>query len=428
MIKALAQKFDRHPLFHTLLSLRGNPRICVYTEPLWAIPNNLYAPYATLFMFQLGVSDVQIGWILSIGMVCQAFAALLGGVLSDKFGRRPTTFIVDMLAWSLPCLIWAFSQNAAWFLAAAVINSLWQVTATSWGCLLVEDCDPKHLVHVYTWCTVAGLMAVFFAPISGVLVGRFTLIPVMRGIYTLSFFMMTAKFVLLYVYGSETERGRLRVRQTKGRSLFSLTLEYKGVLKAIFRSKPVLVALSVMVLLNITAFLTSSFFALYIVNDLGVPEGLVAAFPMVRAAVMLFFFFAVPGGGQAHFRRNMVLGLCLYMLSQVLLLLAPKGGGFAAFAALGAYILLEAMGCAIVMPRKDSLVALFVDPEERARMMGLLTVIMLVCSTPFGWIGGQLSALNRMLPFALNLLLYLGCALLILGSKAVKKQDEALGS
>ncbi|MDR2514045.1 MAG: MFS transporter [Christensenellaceae bacterium] len=426
MRKALAQGLNRHPLFQTLLALRGNPRICVFTEPLWAIPNNLYAPYATLFMFQLGVSDAQIGWILSIGMVCQAIAALLGGVLSDKFGRRRTTFVADLLAWSLPCLIWAFSQNAAWFLAAAVVNSLWQVTATSWSCLLVEDCDPRQLVHVYTWCTVAGLLAVFFAPVSGVLVGRFTLIPVMRGLYLLSFFMMTAKFLLLYLCGTETAQGALRVQQTKGIGLFSLTLEYRGVLKAIFRSKPVLVALSVMVLLNITSFLSSSFFALYIVNDLGVPEGLVTAFPMVRAAVMLFFFFAVPGGGRAHFRRNMALGLGLYLLAQVLLLLAPKGGGSGAFAALGAYILLEAVGGAVVVPRKDSLVALFVDPNERARMMGMLTVIMLACSTPFGWIGGQLSALNRMLPFALNFLLYLGCAALVLCSKAVRGQDEAL--
>ena len=36
-----------NPLISTLKNLRGNPRACVYTEPLWGIPYNLFAPYAS---------------------------------------------------------------------------------------------------------------------------------------------------------------------------------------------------------------------------------------------------------------------------------------------------------------------------------------------------------------------------------------------
>lgn len=58
-----------HPMVDTLLNLEGNPRACVYTEPLWGIPFNLYAPYVSIYMYSLGVNDVQIGLITSIGMV-----------------------------------------------------------------------------------------------------------------------------------------------------------------------------------------------------------------------------------------------------------------------------------------------------------------------------------------------------------------------
>ena len=50
-----------HVLITTLKNLTGNPRGCVYTEPLWGIPFNLYAPYASVYMVALGLSDAQIG-------------------------------------------------------------------------------------------------------------------------------------------------------------------------------------------------------------------------------------------------------------------------------------------------------------------------------------------------------------------------------
>ena len=51
----MSEKKSKSGLVHSLLSLRGNPRACVYTEPLWGIPYNLYSPYATLFMVALGI-------------------------------------------------------------------------------------------------------------------------------------------------------------------------------------------------------------------------------------------------------------------------------------------------------------------------------------------------------------------------------------
>ena len=77
-----------HPLVQSLLELRGNPRACVFMEPLWGIAFHLYAPFATLYMYHLGVVDAQIGLLLTIGMSLQIVASLLGSVLIDKMGRR----------------------------------------------------------------------------------------------------------------------------------------------------------------------------------------------------------------------------------------------------------------------------------------------------------------------------------------------------
>ena len=52
-------------LMDTLRGLRGNARGAVLTEPLWGIPFNLFAPYASLYMLSLGLKESQISMVTS---------------------------------------------------------------------------------------------------------------------------------------------------------------------------------------------------------------------------------------------------------------------------------------------------------------------------------------------------------------------------
>ncbi|MBQ3864550.1 MAG: MFS transporter [Clostridia bacterium] len=421
----ILEKLKKHALIRDLIELEGNPRYCVYLEPLWGIPYNLYSPFATLFMYNLGVRDREIGLLLSIGMVLQVLSSLLGGVLCDKWGRRKTTVIFDTLSWSVPCLIWMLAQNFYWFLAATIFNAMWQITNNSWSCLLVEDCDPRKLVNVYTWVNVAGLLAVFFAPVSTALVAHYSLIPVMRILYFLSFVMMTAKFWILYWKGHETRQGLRRMEETKHVPLRSLFLGYGNLLREILHTKATLFLLAVMILCNITSTLTGTFYSLRMVDDLGIQEAFIAVFPMVRAAVMLLFIFVWQSKINAmRFRPPMVAGLLLFITGQLLLAFAPGGAGVLTWSCLLLYILADAFANAIFMPRKDSLTALCVDPQQRARIYGLLYVLMIGLCSPFGYIGGLLSSLNRALPFLFNACLYLILLLLVILTPVLKKISD----
>ena len=417
----LSDKLRRHDLFRTLFEIKGNPRICLFTEPLWNIPYNLFAPFATLYMYSLGVNDTQIGLILTIGMCFQVVSALFGGVITDKFGRRMTTIIVDTISWSLPCLIWAFAQNFWWFLAAAICNSLFQITNVSWTCLFVEDCEPRFMVNIFTWIQVTGLIAVFFAPIATLLVEQFSMVTAVRWIYFFSFISMTAKFVILFVKGTETQQGYKRMAETQNTSMFRLFIGYKDVLKKMIHSPAMMFVVIFMVLNNIYTMVTTNFFGLYITQNLGIPEQLVAIFPMLRAGVMLLFILLIQHiFNRMKYRPVMLMGLGLYIISHVILLLAPPEN----LAMIWGYTLAEAFAYALVNPRKDSLSALFIDKEERSRAYGLLYVIIIACSAPFGWLVGWLSSVNRMLPFALNILVFGVCILLVICSKTLRSHDR----
>ena len=234
-----------HPLFTMLRDVKGNARGCILTEPLWGIPFFLYAPYVSVYMLALGVKDSQIGLIVSIGMVLSIISALLSGAITDKLGRKRTTYLFDLFSWSIPCLIWAVAQNFNYFLIAAVVNSVWRVTHNSWSCLLVEDTDPETLVDVYTWIYVAGLLAAFFAPLASILINQFSLVPTVRGLYIFAFAMMTFKFVIMNGMVTETKQGLIRMEQTKNQSLFSLLSGYKGIFREILHTPQTLFTLGV---------------------------------------------------------------------------------------------------------------------------------------------------------------------------------------
>ena len=419
----MSEKQPKKSLFRSLLSLRGNQRACVYTEPLWGIPYNLYSPYATLFMAALGVNDQQIGILLSIGAIFQVIAALLGGVLCDKLGRRVTTAVFDILSWSLPCLIWMFAQDFWWFVAAAVVNGMWKITDNAWNCLLVEDAKEEDLIDIYTWVNVSGLIAVFFAPISGFLIAKLTLVPTMRILYFVTFVMMTSKFVILYFASRETRQGKIRMQETKNVSVGRMLWEYKDVLKLVFSNSGTRFIILIYALINVSTMITGSFFSLYITENLGVSEVIVSIFPMIRAALMLGFIFTLQNYcNRLAYRPVMIGSLILYGLSHVMLLAAPVGN---LWLILG-YTVCEAFACALFMPRKDALMVIFIDAQERSRVQGLLYVVTMAITTPFGLLVGQLSAMDRRLTFGLNLFIFAAMGLLICFSKQLRKQDKQM--
>jgi MFS family permease len=401
----------RHPLVKTLLSLRGNPRACVYTEPLWGIPYSLYSPYASVYMLALGVGDARIGLIASVGLAFSTVCALVGGAITDKLGRRRTTLLFDLVSWSLPCLFWASSTGFAMFLLAAIVNSLYRIPQTSWTCQLVEDADETQLVPIFTWVYVAGLLSAFFSPLAGLLVQRYSLVPTVRGLYVLAFVMMTAKFVVLYRTSSETRRGIERMAETRGKPLSSLLVGYGAVLRQILRRRETLVTLGIMVVMSICLMITTTFWSIYVTQKLAIPAEHIAIFPFARSVVMLVVIFVVaPRLRSTRLRMPLLAGCLGLILSQSLLVIMPPRS----YVLLLVSVALEACSVALLNPLIDSLVTLTVSVRERARVMAILTTIVVVVTSPFGFIAGQLSRMNRTLPFALDIVLFSIGALLVL--------------
>ncbi len=411
----ITNAISRHPLIVTLRSLQGNGRGVVLTEPLWGIPYNLYAPFISVYMLALGLTDSQIGLLASIALGFQVFWTMVSGAITDKFGRKRTTYIADLISWSIPCLIWAVAQDFNYFLVAAIINSMWRITHNSWQCLLVESTEPALLVDVWSLIYISGLVAAFFSPITSFLVASFSLVPTMRMLYMLAFVMMTAKFVIMNAMVTEPEQGIVRMEETRNQSLLAIVHESRFVVHHVFHSPETLIVLALMLIVGIGNMINMTFWSILVTEKLQVPDQYLPIFYFIKSMTMLLFYFLVmPSLRGMKAIKPMFFGFACMIASWTLLInIPPQSYGFIILATI-----LEGIGYPALTPMLEKVIAINVDPKERSRIMAFLYLVVLLGVTPFGWIGGQMSELNRSLPFVLLICLYMvGAGLVVVAGR-----------
>ncbi len=398
-----------HPLFHSLVNFKGNARGCVYPEPLNAIPVNLYAPYVSVFMLALGVTDAQIGLTVSVSWAVQLVLAIFSGTITDKLGRRKATLIFDLVSYVIPALISAVAQNFWYFLGAAIFSSFIRIPQNSWMCLAVEDTDPDQLIDVFSWVYIAGLLSAFFAPIAGVLIKSLTLIPTMRILYLFAAVCFTAKAFITYRLTSETKQGLIRMEEMKGKSIFTGMGGYGKIIKQVLHTPKTLYTAGIMLIMSICLMINGTFWSVIVTEKIKIAVYNISIFAFIHSVIMLFFYFVVsPRLKKFHYKIPMVLGFWGFALSHLLLILTPVNG----YLLLIISIIIDGCCLAVLNPLVDQLIVLTIDAEERARIQSILYVAVIIITTPFGWIAGNLSALNKTLPFILNLVLFIAGGIL----------------
>ena len=397
----------KHQLLRTLIELRGNSRACVYTEPMWGLSMNLCLPYATVYMLALGLNDVQVGIVASIYMFSQMIFAFLSGAITDKLGRRLSTAIFDFLAWSVPCLIWDFSHGFWFFVVAAMLNGMMKIPQVSWNCLLIEDAPKDRITHIYSWVLIAGNLSALFAPISSIMVAKLTLVPAIRILYINAFIIMTLKAIILYKFSTETAIGKTRREISRNISWVEMLSGYKSAINKIINSRGTIFAIIICVLVEIVTMIGTTFWQIVASRRIGIPDSLLPVFPMARSMLTIILFFTVISRIKQTKLKWPLYGGFLSSIAGYILLISITNTGVWGYIILSVSLIFEALGGAVLSTLRESLVAIYADPEERSGIMALLQTVVMLMSVPFGYIGGLLSDISRILPFVMSIVLLL---------------------
>ncbi|SDW91528.1 Na+/melibiose symporter [Paenibacillus sp. CF384] len=384
--------------------IQGNARNCLLYEPLFLIPFNMYMTYASIYMLELGVSETQIGLITSIGMAMQIFTSLISGHLTDKMGRRRALLVYDLISWSVATLIWAVSQNFWFFLIAAVVNSFQRVPTTAWYCLLVEDTDPKDRSIVFTILMFIGVIGGLFAPLGGLLVSQFTLVPAMRMMYVIAFIGMTIMMIVRHFTTHETAIGIKKMQESSTVSLKDTITEYKDVMKMILANKALMIIFGVYILFNFQMTLRNTYLSVYWVDALHINDSIISIFPAISSAAMiLFLMVATPRLKERLANQYMIVGFLISAVSFVMLLTTGPENITATIIS----TVLMAIGGLLASPYLESSIQNAIDDDNRAKVFSILGVLILIFTFPAGILGGWTYTINAKFPLVFIVVAFL---------------------
>ena len=397
----MKERLKRNPLLKTLFELEGNTRACVYTEPMWGLSMNLCLPYASVYMLAIGLTDTEVGIVTSVFLFSQMIFAFLAGAINDKIGRRKGPAIFDVIGWSILCLIWASSQGFWFFVVAALLNGSTRIAGVSWGCLLIEDAPKDKTTKIHSLITIGSNMSALFAPISSILVSKLTLVPAIRILYINAFFVMTAKIIVLYKTTTETKIGKIKMEESKDKSLRELLSGYKGVFKKMTGSRGIKFALIINIIVEIVITIGTTFWQIIVSRRIGVPNELLPIFPMIKSILaIVLVLLIVSKMKQSNLKLPLHVSFLSYIISYIILISIPQANALG-YIMLFLSIVFETLGHSVLLTLRESLVAIYADPVDRSTIMGLLQTVVMFVSMPFGYIAGRLSDISRTLPFVL---------------------------
>lgn len=422
-MKTLLAKLKSNYMIQVLLSLKGNPKACIWAEPLWGIPYNLYLPYVTLYMTALGLSYADIGLVTSVGMASQMLFAVLSGVLTDKMGRRMCTLVFDTLSWTVPTFLWMLARDINWFIVAALFSGMWRITENSWYLLMIEDADKKQVIALNSLTNLMGLIVAFIAPISKFIVDALGIVVTMRVFYGFACVSMTVKFIVCYIFTTETQNGLRRMEATRHKPLLKSLWECRSVFVRIISEKRMLLTLAILSSYMLVTTLNGNYWAIYLRDILGVQEGNVSLFVTVKSMVTLVCsFFLVPKVSYRFIRRPMLWSLAAFAASQSLLLLRISGG--IGVAVLVISVILEATALSVLGPVTGSLVFINAQEDERALIVGMVYAIVALIVCVFPALVGLLVERSLSIPLIVNLGLFALMAVLTIAITRLPIPEE----
>lgn len=391
-----------------LLSLPVNARFTLLLQPLWSIPFFLYNSYSSLYMIKLGITPTEIGIISSAGFVFRTIVAIFAGSIINRLGRKVSTILFDALSWLLPLLLWAFAANYWFFLLAGIINSVVVINGMSAQLYLIEDTNADQRFFCFSIMEVVNVMSGFLVPLTGFLIGKYTLVPTIRGIYIFAFVCMCIMIVSKIVFLSDTTIGqKLKEKKKNNKYIFADLLKDSSYIIG----KPQLVVLmSTNILINFGATISGLYLFPYLTGHIGFKEAEVSVFPFLSSVVILaVLLLLVPR--IKNKKRFMKLGLLMYVIGAVLLVTSPVIGSVTtvvlAFLILIANTFCWAFARAFLTPIIQEAIADEVDNNVRANVMGVFSMLSTLCIFPAGFIGGMLYQYRPIYPFFFALLIYI---------------------
>lgn len=396
--------------------LKGNARTSVLFEPMWSIPYVFYSFYLSLYMKAQGVTDVQIGFLISLGYVIGIFTAMVGGAVVDKMGRRRCSVVFSLVSWAGSVLLYLLADSFWMFLLAQIVNSFSKISDVAWQLLLIEGADDDQRLAAFNLFGIIDIVAGLFTPLAGMVVASLGVVKAERGFLLFAFVMMAAQALWRNHYYRESEVGRKAAEQSRQLNFFRVFLSSVRQMKDALTAKnpKMRTVLTVFVLFQVYMIIgsfTSLYFAPYLTDVLGLDKAMISVLGTVNACFTLgVYVFVIPLLSRFNKILSSGAGFMVLTISMVLLVVIPSGSFLSAAAAVALY----SVGYGVVRPMLDALLAEVTPDEGRAGIYAFKNTMISLASAGAGAFSGFLYGANPKAIYLVSAVM-LGLCILLIG-------------
>ena len=411
----MARENRKKTVLQSLRELRGNARVAVFHEPFWSIPYGFYSFYLSLYMKSQGVTDVQIGFLISLNFIIGTILALFAGVMVDKIGRRRTTILFGLISWPGSALLNFFAHSFWMFALAQIVCAFSKISDIGWQLILIEDADDEQRLTSFNMFGIIDILAGFFTPVAGVIVGNLGLVKAERGFLLFGAICMFIMIIHRHFKFHETDMGRLAVERSRAVSYWGTLKNSLKQMKSVAASgnRKLSCVLVIVVLFNayqpIGAY-SSLYFAPYLTDVVGLDTTVISVLGIVNSLFMLsVYLFAVPAMSLFNKLFSLTVGLSVQLLSMFLRIFLPAGS--IAWAVVS--VALFSVGVGLCRPFLDALMAEASPETERSGIYALKNVLISLASALAGSLSGFLYRLNPKSIYLASMILLAVCILFI---------------
>jgi MFS family permease len=335
-------------------------------------------------------------------------------------GRKKSIILFDAISMALSYSILIFAQNFWQFLIANIIASFGIINTIAQHCYLAEDVDPRDRVFTYNFLEILFIVSAFFAPVAGILVGRYGMIPAVRFMCAFALLCTLIFISLKVIFLKETSIGKLKAKEARNAEKKEIFVSFWRALRYVMKNRKLAILLVINISVSFASALNTIYYFLYLTGGLKYNEASISLFPFITSVIALItLLFIIPSGKNSS--SLVSAGFLLYIIGAVSLVAAPLQGSLL-------FVLVNVVCWAfsnqIAGTYLQAEIANAIEDNMRADVMGFSNAFSMLALFPTGIVGGILYKFSPVILFYFILLIYeFGFALFLIGTRKEKTAE-----